>query len=231
MQNTEEMGRSGQRPEKTLPGSARLGSAEADPAGSAIPVHSSGTEAIARRYAPVGISDGTYLSELWSPPDAAGARTAPVVEAPSSGVRLDAVRHRILEGLVQLRHTDADAMTLVIKPEAGTELSLLVQVRDGHVEVEAQCRRGDCASWVAPWGQLQQSLAAQGIRLGDLEDFTAGDRSNFSGSGGGPQERPDAESVLPLPRRGGSERPSGRGTNLERSRVAAHGGRGWESWA
>jgi hypothetical protein len=60
-------------------------------------------------------------------------------------------------------------MTIVLRPDSGTQLSLNLSIaRDGTVHAQARCERGDFQTLQAQWPQLQQSLAAHGIRIADL---------------------------------------------------------------
>jgi hypothetical protein len=70
-----------------------------------------------------------------------------------------------------LRHRGEMNMTVVLRPDSGTQLSLDVSIgRDGTIHAQARCERGDFQMLNAQWPQLQQSLAAHGIRIADLSN-------------------------------------------------------------
>jgi hypothetical protein len=57
----------------------------------------------------------------------------------------------------------------VLKPDTGTQLTLDVSIsRDGTIQAQARCERGDFQNLHAQWPQLQQSLAVHGIQMADL---------------------------------------------------------------
>jgi hypothetical protein len=98
------------------------------------------------------------------------------IEAPSHEISvrsLDSARlvETIRTEVANLRHRGDASVTVVLKPDNGTELRLEVTVaRDGTIHAHARCERGDFQSLNAQWPQLQQSLAAQGIRVNDLSN-------------------------------------------------------------
>jgi hypothetical protein len=92
---------------------------------------------------------------------------APTAPAPS--VTLERLEAQLRERVVEFRDRRADALSVVLRPEPGTELHLQLQLRDNRVEVIATCARGDAAGLQTHWHQLQQSLAGQGVRLAGLE--------------------------------------------------------------
>ena len=70
-----------------------------------------------------------------------------------------------------LRQRNDNTITVVLRPDSGTQLSVNLSIaRDGSVHAQARCERGDFQSLQAQWPQLQQSLAAHGIRIADLSN-------------------------------------------------------------
>jgi hypothetical protein len=70
-----------------------------------------------------------------------------------------------------LRQGNDNTMTVVLRPDSGTQLSVNLSIaRDGSVHAQARFDRGDFQSLQAQWPQLQQSLAAHGIRIADLSN-------------------------------------------------------------
>lgn len=87
--------------------------------------------------------------------------------------------------VTNLRMRGGEAMTLTLKPDGVTQLQVEVTVaRNGAVHAVARCDRGDFQSLNSQWPQLQQSLAAHGIRMTDL--------SNNNGAGAQDQSRSGA---------------------------------------
>ena len=84
---------------------------------------------------------------------------------------------------VRLAKSDAESMSVVIRPGAGTELSLELRQRDGAVEAHAVLARGDFQMLNQYWPELQAKLEQRGIKLAPLggeENFTSADNGNFS---------------------------------------------------
>lgn len=142
----------------------------------------------------------------------------------------------ITQRAVELKRLDLDSMTVVLRPDSHTELSLQLSRRDGVVEIKAQCERGDWGNLGAHWEELQKSLEAKGIRLGQLETANPG-AGESSGGGAGAFERgragreklsPAAEETFYHSR--GSRAPaSALQQPVVRPRAAC--ARSWETWA
>ncbi len=81
---------------------------------------------------------------------------------------------------VRLAKSDAESMSVVIRPGAGTELSLELRQRDGAVEAHAVLSRGDFQTLNQYWPELQAKLEQRGIKLAPL-----GGESNFTSAGNG----------------------------------------------
>jgi hypothetical protein len=82
----------------------------------------------------------------------------------------------------RLRDSGADSLQVVIKPGPGMQLSLNLQMRDGHVEMRATLHRGDFNFMNGHWSELQQQLGARGVRLAPLtsgEQAGPGDKGSF----------------------------------------------------
>jgi hypothetical protein len=73
--------------------------------------------------------------------------------------------------VTHLRQRGNTTMTVALRPDSATELRLEISVaRDGSIQANVRCERGDFQTLSAQWPQLQQSLAAQGIRVTDLSN-------------------------------------------------------------
>jgi hypothetical protein len=91
-------------------------------------------------------------------PDAGPARTA----------LPDIIGRTIENTVVGLQHTSASSLTVVLKPDNNTELSLHFRLQRGHFEALAVLERGDLKALNSGWALLQGRLADQGIRLAPL---------------------------------------------------------------
>ena len=83
---------------------------------------------------------------------------------------VEQVQEKVTSCVMHLKLMHADSMSVVLTPDGQIELSLRLQAQEGGVDVQAQVRRGDRGNLTAHWGQLQQNLSAQGIRLNALQE-------------------------------------------------------------
>ncbi|HKX61996.1 MAG TPA: hypothetical protein VJS65_09125 [Verrucomicrobiae bacterium] len=108
-------------------------------------------------------------SEITTP---ASVDAAAAVERISKMVNREATLFR--------QHT-SDSMSVVLRPDANTELFLHLNRRDGQIEASVRCERGDFHQLNALWSQLQESLAQLKVRLNPLQE-SAGDTGSGLGS-------------------------------------------------
>jgi hypothetical protein len=144
------------------------------------------------------------------------------------------VRSRALERAQDIIVLHADRLSesgnpslqVVIKPGAGTQLSLELRQRGDGVEAQAVLQRGDFNHLNQQWPALQQQLEQRGIRLAPLitdGNFASGGENNFQHN-----QNQSAESDL---------FPAGAFAEVAPASpfapTATHAGthRGWESWA
>ena len=168
------------------------------------------------------------------------ARWSSVTEIPVNALRpvnFDPLVAQISRQAVALRHFNAESMAVVLKPDDATAVFLHLKLTAGVVEVQARFERGDYAALNAGWGQVQQALAAQGIRLGPLQapvthHSTSTVASSFAGLTQEQDQKqssedyfPDAPPGRPLPIPG----PKAARRRAASSTVRAH--ENWESWA
>jgi hypothetical protein len=105
----------------------------------------------------------------------------------------------IAEQAVQFKSSGLNSMSVVLKPDAHTEIRLEFATRDGQIEARAHVASGDLQQLGSNWTQLQDSLAQQGIRLlplagGDALAMGAGSQGN----GTARRELPEAsDSAVP----------------------------------
>jgi hypothetical protein len=162
---------------------------------------------------------------------------APVSAAAANAIlngNLSEVRSRALERAQDIIVLHADRLSesgnaslqVVIKPGAGTQLSLELRQRGDGVEAQAVLQRGDFNHLNQQWPALQQQLEQRGIRLAPLIDdgnFAGGGENNFQHN-----QNQSAESDL---------FPAGAFAEVALASPfapsATHAGthRGWESWA
>ncbi len=123
---------------------------------------------------------GTAVSSPASPAQAVSLGSE-VSQWPSVGPARSLERAHDLMSLhaFRLRDSGADSLQVVIKPGAGLQLSLNLQMRNGNVEMHATLQRGDFDLMSRHWRELQQQLEPRGIRLGAL---TCGEQSAGSGN-------------------------------------------------
>lgn len=104
------------------------------------------------------------------------------LEASSDVPAVDHVTRATLEGVVHLRHTGAESVTVVVKPEGGTELLLRVEIRDGALSAQLHFEQGDHGVLDQHWPELQRRLAEQGVRLSRSDDAGMGANAEFAQS-------------------------------------------------
>ena len=87
---------------------------------------------------------------------------------PNSPPYVQRTQEMISLQVMRLHETGADVMRVVIKPDAGLQLSLQLQQRDGGVEVQAVLERGNFGLLNRHWPDLQQQLESRGVRVAPL---------------------------------------------------------------
>ena len=124
---------------------------------------------------------------------------------------------------LRLVETKADAMSVVLKPEAGTELSLELRQRGGVIEAHAVLTAGDYQFLNQHWADLQSRLELRGIKLGPL-----GGEENFNFGGGNFSQQQSARDEETESAAAFAEFAAMAGGASARHAPAL---RGWESWA
>jgi hypothetical protein len=89
---------------------------------------------------------------------------------PASGNPVERVEYLLAAKVLELKQLSATTMTVAIRPDGQTELYLHLRLNRDQVEIHARCETSEAGRWTADWPQLQQNLAAQGIRLAPLND-------------------------------------------------------------
>jgi hypothetical protein len=78
---------------------------------------------------------------------------------------IDQVASVLDRSLTQLRHSDSDSLSVVLRPDSQTELHLRIEIQDGAIHAELQVERGDSTLLTTHWEELDRRLADQGVRL------------------------------------------------------------------
>jgi hypothetical protein len=124
---------------------------------------------------------------------------------------------------MRLSDTGNDSLQVVIKPGAGTQLSLELRQRGDGVEAQAVLQQGDFKHLNQHWSGLQQQLEQRGIKLAALTS-----ENNFAGGGNGffqPKQNSPAEADS----FSGGTLVAAATVNGVTAQTSAH--RGWETWA
>lgn len=129
---------------------------------------------------------------------------------------------------VRLVESQTDTLSVVIKPGAGTELSLQLRQRDGGIEAHAVLQRGDFQLMNQHWPELQQRLEQRGIKLAPL-----GSETNFSTDNGSSfkQQQQASQEVEAQKASAFAEFALAGSRALGATARLAVGVGGWESWA
>jgi hypothetical protein len=157
--------------------------------------------------------------------------------------QVDKVLTEVSESVVSFKRIGAESVDVNLQPDRGTEISLHLSLTNGQVEVAARLDRGNFDSLNTHWSDLQQSLAQQGIRVGQLE------HSSLNQNPEGSQNRNQATFTQTMQQETGGQRQRSSGPTTETLDVPTHAAtpaapqrarnagttnparRGWEMWA
>lgn len=81
---------------------------------------------------------------------------------------LDSLRTDLLARAVEFKQQSSTSMTVVLRPDDRTELTVQLRGNEGKVEVQVHMERGDIAAFRNSWESLQHTLSQQGVRLAEL---------------------------------------------------------------
>ena len=127
-------------------------------------------------------SDSSAVNPLMADPfRAANEPAAAEIELPAPLDVPATLTPLIQEQAVRLRHASMQSLEVVLSPDGQTELHLHLTQHGGQIEATVRCDRGDAEKFGGGWAKLQESLAAQGIRLAPLAEgsmSSAGDHSH-----------------------------------------------------
>ncbi len=220
----------------SLPDNGKTGATGAVPRTNASPATPAAQAPLASTYA---------VSALAS---ASGEKTAP--KSVGSGVeslsapQVTRVLADVSDAAVSFKRVGIDSAYVSLRPDNGTELNLHLSLSNGRVEVSARLEQGNFDLLNTRWPELQQSLAQQGIRVGQLDHASlnqnpgsnqhnnqaTSSQTTSDGSGDGQGRRASAQTTdgveesavaltVAIPRQaGGSDGPG-------------PARRGWEMWA
>jgi hypothetical protein len=177
-----------------------------------------------------GADQNSAAVAVGSSAQASSSTATQLAAEPVGNLAADDLRSQALERthdlvvLHALRLSDVGngSLQVVIKPDAGTQLSLELRQRDGGIEAQANLQQGDFAHLNQRWPELQQQLEQRGIKLGALTGENNFDGGNgFFQAGRNPTAEADAFSggTLVVPA----------AINELAAQTSAH--RGWETWA
>ena len=145
---------------------------------------------------------------------------------------LERTHELVAQHALRLTELKTDTLQVVLKPGAGTQLSLELRQRDGGVEAQAILQQGDYEHLKQRWPELQQQMEQRGIKLAPL---TTSESSTAWSGGQGFQKnqpnQPEETESLPVetlarfvPARAMAARPE-----KQAAHAAASGG--WQMWA
>jgi hypothetical protein len=170
--------------EQKLPGAAGVGTQAA--AAPVRPGVSQKTASAAGENLPARVKNrGGLVSEVGTelPADAAAKTVLPEALnlprlAPAGTTSLERTQEMMASQVVRLHESGVDELRVVIKPDAGLQLSLNLRQGDGVVEVRAVLDRGNFDLLNRHWPELQQQLESRGMRVAPLscadENFGGG---------------------------------------------------------
>lgn len=163
----------------------------------------------------------TNISSTTTLNTAVTATKEPVAPAAESSA-VERVARAVMDGVARVRQHGHESVSVVLKPDAGTELILRVEMRDGALSAQLHFSHGDRAGLDQHWDELQRRLAGQGVRLDRAGDFTNAGGSSFADSHRRPFAPPGERAAFNFP---GGAKPTA--TIAARPRPV----RGFETWA
>lgn len=94
------------------------------------------------------------------------------VGRPTDLQSIEMLRNEILTRVVEFGQDNPTSMTVVLRPDQGTELTVHLKSNDGRIEVQVRLEKGNDQAYRASWETLQQSLSQRGVSLANLESAT-----------------------------------------------------------
>lgn len=208
-----------------------------------LPVGGAAGPLIAESYRQAGRVTGAKVPTVAETATAAGsAVVAEPIHGGAVAVRgsgdatpvreVDRLRTEIWQQVVSFRRLGATETEVRVQPDPRTELRLELRWQGDQVQMVARLERGDFDVLHRHWGTLQETLAAQGVRLSALQPAGGSDALSASGDGGrggrydgaGTREQWARGEGVPFEEPVVEPGPTRRGT-------VRSAGRGWEQWA
>jgi hypothetical protein len=228
MKNTDQTNKVAGPGEKVLPGDAIPVARENNLPGRA------GVVPVSARAVLPETNVATVSTATDSPVRGAGSAEVAAAVSNVSDIRSQALeRTHDLMALqaTRLVGSSSDSLQVVIKPDAGTQLSLELRQRGGGVEAQAVLQSGDLENLKQHWPELQQRLEQRGIKLAPLA--SAENFASWSGSQGfknQPDQPAEREPVFSGAFAGFA--PAAAINNLpDEPAIQTASSRGWQTWA
>jgi hypothetical protein len=126
---------------------------------------------------------------------------------------------------------NSDSLQVVIKPDAGTQLSLELRQRGSGIEAQAVLQKGDLENLKQHWPELQQRLEQRGIKLAPLtsdgNSMTWSGNQNFRNQ----PEQPAEREALPAGMITGFAPVGAMTISPAEPVIPATSSSGWQTWA
>lgn len=144
---------------------------------------------------------------------------------------LERTQELVTVNATRLNDLGNSSMQVVIKPDAGTQLSLeLRQQGGGAVEVQAVLQQGDFNHLNQQWSHLQHSLEQRGIKLAPLTDDAAAFANNSGSEMYQNKQNQTTEGVPQMSLAGASAGITPAAVSAPEAKQASVY-QGWETWA
>jgi hypothetical protein len=157
----------------------------------------------------------------------------------NSAAQVERVAHLVNQEAIAVRQSGASSLSVSLKLDSQTELSLQLTHHDGQIQASIRVERGDGSGLGGHWGDLQESLARQNIQLAPLDNSSASrnaafnpatlNSNNFSSSNGNPQnsrfQQRDLTPEAPVASANANV------TAVKQPKTKKSSPQGWESWA
>jgi hypothetical protein len=224
-------------------GSAHLSGVRREP-GVAVESPAGAASDVRENEEVLDFSARTLSATEWQTGRPVSSSDRPASDVP--GLRVDTtgtverISRLVLAEVALIKQHSSDSLAVVLRPDAETELFVHLTQRNGKIEATVRCERGDLQHLSALWGQLQESLAHQKVRLAPLEQPPS-NQSNFhqptgldANSGqGSPRQSPEKQSMdeWPAPATSSADSAHVRGRRGSRHRRLTTSRPGWETWA